>query len=260
MRVRIIFSMLGKAIVPFHHQPLIAQMIKVLRQQLPAEDASYTHYHFSSLKGQIKVQKNGLLYQSKHVTLVFAALSPSFVQKILKALFAQPKVCIGNLWLKAEYVEEEVVPELPFESKMLCLSPLLLIAPQEDAYNAKRLIPPTENLFSDLVYESTILRAEASGLYDEATLNEFHRFQIVPDENYLKQLAAQDKKYARLYEVGQDKSRLVVRGYSFPFTLYAHPLLKRFIMLTGLGALPHLGYGMLDLASGPMPKHRIDIL
>ncbi|GIV38838.1 MAG: hypothetical protein KatS3mg033_0638 [Thermonema sp.] len=251
--------MLGKAIVPFHHQPLIAQMIEFLRQQLPPEDAHYLHYHFSSLKGQIKIQKNGLLYQSKHVTLVFAALSPAFVQKLLKVLFAQPKVRIGSLWLKPEYVEEEVVPELPFESKMLCLSPLVLIDPRADAYNAKRLISPADNLFSDLVYESTILRAEASGLYDEATLNEFYRFQVVPDEGYLQRLAAQDKKYARLYEVTQGKSHSDVRGYSFPFTLYAHPLLKRFIMLTGLGALPHLGYGMLDLASGPMPKHRIDI-
>jgi CRISPR-associated endoribonuclease Cas6 len=56
--------MLGKAIVPFHHQPLIAQMIEFLRQQLPPEDAHYLHYHFSSLKGQIKIQKNGLLFKT----------------------------------------------------------------------------------------------------------------------------------------------------------------------------------------------------
>lgn len=260
MRVRIVFSVLGKAsLLPFHHQPLIAQLFAFLRQRMPEQWAQYLYYHFSSLKGQIKIQKQGLLYQSRHVTLVMAALSPEFVYSFLNVLFRQDRLYIGRLALKPEYAEEELLPDLHFETKMLCLSPLLLTSPQTDAYNAKRLIVPTDNLFSDLVYESTMSRAEASQLYNEATLNEFHRFQIVPDEAYLNKIQAEKKKYARLYELSLDRNRSDVRGYSFPFTLYAHPALQRFILLTGLGALPHMGYGMVDLVDGPMPKQQLVI-
>jgi CRISPR-associated endoribonuclease Cas6 len=42
--------------------------------------------------------------------------------------------------------------------------------------------------------------------------------------------------------------RYEVRGYTFPFTLYAAPLVQQFVFENGLGQVAHKGFGMIDVA------------
>jgi CRISPR-associated endoribonuclease Cas6 len=45
-----------------------------------------------------------------------------------------------------------------------------------------------------------------------------------------------------------------VRGYTFPFTLYAKKEVQEFVFTCGLGAFTHKGFGMLDLANADISK------
>ncbi|NJO03714.1 MAG: hypothetical protein HC880_20425 [Bacteroidia bacterium] len=57
------------------------------------------------------------------------------------------------------------------------------------------------------------------------------------------------KKFARIYTVFEGKIKYELRGYTFPFTLYAAPAVQEFIFNCGLGAYTHKGFGMIDLAN-----------
>ena len=75
--------------------------------------------------------------------------------------------------------------------------PKLLIVHSE----SKRFIPPETDEFSDVLFESTILRMEALGTYNNEQLASFSKFQLVPDENYLRKIRENQKKFARIYPV-----------------------------------------------------------
>jgi CRISPR-associated endoribonuclease Cas6 len=53
-----------------------------------------------------------------------------------------------------------------------------------------------------------------------------------------------------------------VRGYTFPFTLYAAKEVQQFIYENGLGHFAHKGFGMLDVANNDSiqrtPQHDVN--
>jgi CRISPR-associated endoribonuclease Cas6 len=49
--------------------------------------------------------------------------------------------------------------------------------------------------------------------------------------------------------------RFEIRGYTFPFTLYAAKDVQQFVYENGLGYFTYKGFGMLDIASND-PIHR----
>jgi CRISPR-associated endoribonuclease Cas6 len=157
--------------------------------------------------------------------------------------------------LEPEQVEEEVVESIPgSEVKYLCISPLVLsesTAPQE----SKAFVSPESGTFSDLLYDSTMTRMEESGLYTPDQIASFYKFQVMPDLFYLEKLAAQKKKFARIYSLASASGMREVRGYTFPFTLYAAPEVHRFLFSNGFGAYTQHGFGMLDY-SQPVPVSR----
>ena len=85
----------------------------------------------------------------------------------------------------------------------------------------------------------------------------FNEFQIVPDKEYLAKLEDGNKKYSRVYNIFDQDVRFDVRGYTFPFYFYGAKELKEVIFLDGLGALPHKGFGMIDLANED-PNDRVE--
>jgi len=100
-----------------------------------------------------------------------------------------------------------------------------------------------------LLYESTILRMSESKLYSAEKLKTFFKFQLVPDHGYLTKIEQSQKKFARIYPVFDQDVKYEVRGYTFPFTLYAAPEVQKFVFILGLGAFTHKGFGMLDIAN-----------
>jgi CRISPR-associated endoribonuclease Cas6 len=98
LRTRIIFSLKNRgAYVPFHHQYLLAQVIKGLLVFGQRKDyVDYTHFNFSGLKGQTKVSRKGLHYFSSKVTLVFACQEKEFHDYLLARLFEQKDIVVGN--------------------------------------------------------------------------------------------------------------------------------------------------------------------
>ena len=90
---------------------------------------------------------------------------------------------------------------------------------------------------------------EALGSYSNEDFASFSKFQLVPDENYLKKIRESQKKFARIYPVYDQDVKYEVRGYTFPFTLYAAKEVQKFVFTEGLGAFTHKGFGMLDLAN-----------
>jgi CRISPR-associated endoribonuclease Cas6 len=129
LRTRIIFSLKNRgAYVPFHHQYLLAQVIKGLLVYGPEKSfLDFNQFNFSGLKGQTKVSRKGLHYYSSKVTLVFACSDKIFLDYFIARVFEQKEIIVGNLHLIPESTEVEEDVEVGDESRFLCISPVVLI-------------------------------------------------------------------------------------------------------------------------------------
>ena len=214
-------------------------------------------FNFSGLKGQTKVGKEGLHYYSKRVTLVFASINTEFVNYLLNKLFDFEHIFLGDLLLEPEYVEREELQEPLGEAvKYLCLSPMAIMNSDDNEKN-KSFIFPTSDVFSDFLYESTMSRMERSGMYTSREIAGFYKFQIIPDKFYLQQIQKKEKKFARIYTAIKKGRIKEIRGYTFPFQLFAAPQVQDFIYNCGLGELSQNGFGMLDLAEIDIVKKNV---
>ena len=236
--------------MPFHHQYLLAQVIKGLLIFGPEKGyVDFNQYNFSGLKGQTKVSRKGLHYFSSKVTLVFACSDKPFMDYFLARLFEQKEIIVGNLHLMPESVEQEEPVKISDESKFLCISPIVVIPAAFNDESGKKFVSPESDEFSDLLYESTLARMEIQGKYTTEQLASFYKFQIVPDQDYIQRIQASHKKFARRYPLYDSDVKFEVRGYTFPFTLYAAKEVQQFVYENGLGHFTHKGFGMLDVAN-----------
>lgn len=250
MRVRIIFSLNNRgASVPFHHQYLLSSLIENTKMELSDEFRSQELYSFSGLKGQTKVGKSGLHFFSNKVTLVFTCPDKDFVDALLKQIFQKEIIEVGNLSLTPESVECEFAPEFSEEVKYVCISPLVLTGPNTNIAIEKEFISPFDDAFSDLLYESTMVRMTATGRYTSEQIESFFKFQLVADKQYLTKIKDNSKKFSRIYSTELDDERREVRGYTFPFTLYAAPEVQQFLFDCGFGEYAAGGFGMIDIAN-----------
>jgi CRISPR-associated endoribonuclease Cas6 len=250
MRVRIVFSLRNKgAIVPFHHQHLLTQLINDVLSEGGSEYINYELCNFSGLKGQTKVTHSGLCFYSSKITLVLSSPDEKFVDYFLANLFKLSEVQVGQLLLSPESVVKEDAPQFKEEVKYVCISPIVLLANNQNDMDTKRFISPETDGFSDLLYESVMNRIEQLGEATPEQIASYYKFQIVPDKSYLDKIRLEEKKFARIYAAFDDNEEKVeVRGYTFPFTLYAAPDVHHFIFNCGLGELCYKGFGMIDVA------------
>lgn len=251
MRVRIIFNLKNKgAIVPFHHQHMLSEFItNILGEGGNNGLRDYSFYNFSGLKGQTHVNKAGLQFYSSRITLVLASPNETFINHFLSLLFEKQKVQLGNLILSPESVEKEETPEFGESVKYICISPMVLINPNNQKIDPKKFISPVTDDFSDILYDVIMSRMESSGNYTAQQIASFFKFQVVPDKGYLEKIKSEEKKFARIYAVYEEEEMYEIRGYTLPFTLYAAPEVQKFIFLCGLGCLTYKGFGMLDIAN-----------
>ncbi len=248
MRVRIIFSLINKgAMVPFHHQYLVDELVLNILKKEKNNFEENLDYNFSGLKGQTRISKKGLHFYSSRITIVFSSYNDAFIQFLLDEIFKMPSVQIGELELVPESVEKEEFPLMETATKYLCISPIVLFTSKLEDSFSKRFIAPTEDAFSDFLYESTMQRMEKSGLYTTEKIASFFKFQFAPDMDYLNKIKATDKKFARIYSLYEDNLNYEIRGYTLPFTLFADAEVQEFVLNFGLGAYTNKGYGMLDL-------------
>ena len=244
--------------MPFHHQYLLAQLVKgIVIKGGEEKYKNYNFYNFSGLKGQTKISRNGLHYYSTRVTLVFSCPDQNFVDYFLKNLFEFPQIEVGNLVLIPEGVEREEYPEIGDSMKFICISPVVLLKPTFNDVEGKRFVSPESDMFSDLLYETTMIRIEKYGAYSSEEISSFYKFQIVPDKDYLNKIRESQKKFARIYPVYDQDVKYEVRGYTFPFTLYAAKEVQEFVFTCGLGSYSHKGFGMLDIANSDPSKRAI---
>lgn len=214
-----------------------------------AQFLSYTHYNFSGLKGQIKISRKGLHFYSSKVTLVFSSAHKEFLDYFLGVLLDQKELLIGNLQLAPESVEAEEPVTISDSVKFLCISPIVLVPASFNDESGKRFISPESDEFSDLLYENTMSRMESSGKFTAEQLTDFYKFQLVADKDYINRIQTSHKKFARIYPLYDSDIKYEVRGYTFPFTLYAPQPVQQFIYENGLGHFSHKGFGMLDVAN-----------
>ncbi len=261
MRIRIVFALKNRgAYVPFHHQFLLAQTIKGLVMLGKNEKYfSFTQYNFSGLKGQIKISRKGLHFYSSKVTLVFSSSDKEFIDYFKSVLFQQKELLIGNMQLVPESMEPEEPVSITDSVKFLCISPIVLVPASFNDESGKRFINPELDEFSDLLYDSTIARMEASGKFTAEQLADFYKFQLVADKDYIHRIQASHKKFARIYPLYDLDVKYEVRGYTFPFTLYAPQPVQQFVYENGLGHFSHKGFGMLDVANASSIRNEADL-
>ena len=260
MRIRIVFGLKNRgAYVPFHHQFLLAQTIKGLLVMGGKKDyLNFIQYNFSGLKGQIKISRKGLHFYSSKVTLVFSTSDKTFLDYLVGTLFEQKELVIGSLQLVPESVENEEPVVISESVKFLCISPIVVLPASFNDESSKRFVLPDTDEFSDLLYDSTIQRMEASGKFTTQQIADFYKFQLVPDKEYINRLQSSHKKFARIYPLYDSDIKYEVRGYTFPFTLYAPQPVQQFVYENGLGHFSHKGFGMLDVASQDSIKNVAD--
>lgn len=257
MRVRITFKVKNKgAIVPFHHQYLISQVINgLILSSQHLEYNTYPDYSFSGIKGQTKISKEGLQFHSSKVTLVISSPSKEFLKFLLGRVFSQKQLEIGALILLPEHVDEEITPSLEDVTKFICISPLVPVRGTFNDSEGKRFIEPSSDEFSDYLFDSTINRLENSGVRTD-DIADLQKFQIVPDEEYLNKIKESQKKFARVYTLYDQDTKYEIRGYTFPFTLYAPEEIQNFLFTCGIGNYSSKGFGMLDIAHSN-PSERV---
>lgn len=245
MRVRLVFTLLNKgAVAPFHHQHILAEVLtKAYGSELPPNIC------YSCLKGQTKVTTLGLSYFSSKVSLVITSSDKAVIDRLLEGVFKGGQLEIGQLMLTPDSVSMEEPPKLEESSRYVCISPLVVVKGQIGDIEAKRFIAPDTDAFSDLLYESTMIRMERSGRFTPEQISSYFRFQVVPDAAYLAKMKREEKKFARIYQYYDAEGNIIeVRGYTFPFTLYAHPDVQTFLFENGVGEHCNEGFGMIDLA------------
>lgn len=224
-------------------------MINGLIDKYKGDFKKFDLYNFSGLKGQTKVGKEGLHFYSNKVTLVVSSPREDFLQFLIKSVFSQQQVEIGKLLLVPLSVEKEIMPVFQPEMKYICISPLVVVNPRENQLDAKKFISPLMDVFSDMLYESTMDRMEKSERYSPEQIAAFYKFQVVPDKDYLSKIREEEKKFARIFPVFDGPNKYEVRGYTLPFTLYADPVVQEFVFDCGLGVYTFKGFGMLDVAN-----------
>ncbi len=251
MRARIVFLLKNRgAYLPFHHQFLLAQVLKgITLKGGDPKFATFNIYNFSGLKGQTKPSRKGLHYYSTRVTLVVSSLNKDFIDYLLLHMFQLPEIELGGLVLQPEKVEIENLDDVEKSEKFICISPIVLMEPKIMDESSKEFIDPEKDEFSDLVYNVTLQRMENCALFDSDKLSGFNEFQVMPDKAYLDKLNNANKKFSRIYPLFDQDVKFEVLGYTFPFTLYAAPEVKKFVFLNGIGALNHKGFGMIDIAN-----------
>ena len=92
-------------------------------------------------------------------------------------------------------------------------------------------------------------------MYTPEQIASFYKFQLIPDQKYIQRLTDAQKKFARIYPVYDQDVKYEIRGYTFPFTLYAAKEVQEFVFHCGMGFFTHKGFGMLDMANTD-PKNR----
>ncbi len=214
-----------------------------------SEFYGFTQYNFSGLKGQIKISRKGLHFYSSRVTLVFSSSNKTFLDYFIASLFEQKELLIGNLQLVPEATEIEEPVVISDSVKFLCISPIVLLPSSFNDESSKRFISPHADEFSDLLYDNTIERMNASGRFSEQQMADFYKFQLVADKDYIDRIQVLHKKFARIYPLYDSDIKYEVRGYTFPFTLYAPQPVQQFIYENGLGHFSHKGFGMVDVAT-----------
>jgi CRISPR-associated endoribonuclease Cas6 len=258
MRTRLVFRLKNKgACVPFHHQHLLTKFLAEIRKDSPEQWKNFNFYHFSGLKGQTKVSRNGLHFYSSRITWVLSSKNVEFITHIVQKIFTYPSCLVGQLELVPEMVEKENAPQFTNEVKYICISPLVISEGQGNSYVAKKFVLPETDQFSDLLYESTLNRMEQSKGFSIENLSNFFKFQLIPDQNYLHKIKQDQKKFARIYTLPEFQNS-EVRGYTFPFTLCAMPEVQEFVFENGLGVHTTQGYGMIDLANTD-PVERVEV-
>jgi CRISPR-associated endoribonuclease Cas6 len=260
MRIRVTFQVKNKGVAsPFHHQYLISQVIKGL--VLYSEASQYDHfdlYSFSGLKGQTKISRMGLHYTSKYVTIVFSSPSQDFLKFVTSEILKQSHLEIGQLLIVPEKVDEELPTEVADEMKFICISPMVILKSKFNADHGKTFIEPGTDEYSDKVYEATLSRMEASGI-DTSSIKDIEKFQLVPDLEYIKKIRESQKKFARIYPVFDQDVKFEIRGYTFPFTLYAPEEVQEFVYTCGIGEYTHKGFGLLDIANSDPIKRSVPL-
>ena len=250
MRVRLIFLLNNRgACIPFHHQYLLANLVQELKEEMPEDLKEYNLFTFSGVKGQTKVGRDGLHYFSSRITVVISSPEERFINELLKALFKRTVVKIGEMEVVPEGVEREVQPDYQESMKFICIAPLVLAGPNTQEEINTDFINPFDDMFSDYLYESTMIRMEESKLFTDEELQSFNKFQVVPDKEYLTKTIERAKKFSRIYATRYNGMPMDVRGYTLPLTLYAHEKVQRFIFECGFGEFVNSGFGMLDIAN-----------
>lgn len=250
MRVKITFSLQRQDyVMPHYQQTMLATWLESIKTASETWH-DYSLYNFSSLRGQATSQQAGLDYLPGQIKLVISSPNQAFLDFVTGRILEQKDFRIGPLHLTPVNAQQEPIPELSDVVKYLCISPLVpSYNVLEDEQAGQAFIHPKEDQFSDLLYECTMKKMEASGLYSTEEIKRFCKFQLVPDQYYLNKLKKQGKLFARVYPVSYRGKEYEIRTYVFPFTLYATKQVQEYVYTHGLGAFTEHGLGMLDTKS-----------
>jgi CRISPR-associated endoribonuclease Cas6 len=245
MKVRFHFRRSGKGnAVPVYHQDLLAKLIRqwINSTFTESEDLQFDLFTFSSLKGLNKVEGNLMFYHSQQVHIMLSSPHEMWLTRLSDSIMRQGSFQIHEMTLLPEAYEVASPPVFGWESRFVSMSPMILFDPHLKPEAPSEILNPYSNDFSDLLYDSLLDKME-SYPFGNFNFNEYSKFQVVPDSEYIRKLKETKKKFGRPLEVEGRK----VKSYLFPFTLFAHPDVQSFVYAAGIGCMGSTGFGCVDL-------------
>lgn len=258
MRVRITFNVTnGEGYLPFYHQNLVLNTFSLLFEKNGISSGLPKSFTFSSLKGSFQVTPYGLKLESSKLTLILSGSDFNFIDKVRELIFKEGDIQLGSILLTPIFYNVENSPSFQFEMKYICLSQFGIIPPSLKMDNSERFVNPLHDSFSDLLYYSTMERLEETGQFSADELESFSKFQIVPEQSYIKRFEDHEEKYSRIYNIDYNNRPVRLRGYIFPFTLYADPKVQEYLYYNGLGVCTEKGWGALDIIKEQSPDPEI---
>jgi CRISPR-associated endoribonuclease Cas6 len=231
-------------LLPVFHQPILGNLIDEVKFKYfdSEEDKNYEHFTFSTLKGQSKIERNFVNFNGNRVHWIVSALNNEWMEKLAACFMQQGSVLLDQM--ECMFESYEIVPEPEFTNKMkyVCLSPIILFDPDTSHHDDAESIDPLKDQFSDIMFDTLMDRMEKipGNTYP---FEEFSKFQVLPDLDYLEKQIQAGKKVSRTIPLGEQKTK----AYLFPFTLYAHPKVQEYVYNSGIGAMCSKGFGAVDL-------------
>jgi CRISPR-associated endoribonuclease cas6 len=186
---------------------------------------------------KIKVDRDRLCILARRVQLWISFLPTRGTEELVRTIFQNAVLMIGDKISRVEFVVDEIVPCLPPDDgetqEYLALSPIVFV--KRNGGGGFEYVGPDCPEYGDLFLNSVLNRYEA-----------IYGVPYEGDPKFKFELLSEPKRKG-IVVMRFTPSENKVIGFMYKFRLTLDPVLQHLIYETGLGDRTHFGFGCIEL-------------